>query len=230
MGTVLITGANRGVGLNLARQYLARGDKVLATARRPEAAKELAALAAGSGRLTILQVDVTDEASIAAAAKAAGDQVIDIVICNSGVMSDRGGISDPGHSAAEWQRVMMTNVAGPFLTARAFLPGLKRARAGKLALISSMMGSSELAGGTTLAYRASKAAVANLGINLAVGLKADGIAVGIYHPGWVSSDMGGASAPVTPEASAKGLIARIDKLSPATSGVFEDYLGKAYAF
>ena len=70
----------------------------------------------------MLAADVTDEASLAAAAKAAGAGAIDIVMCNAGIMSSRGGIADPGHDAAEWQRVLMTNVAGPFLTARAFLP------------------------------------------------------------------------------------------------------------
>lgn len=226
MATVLITGANRGIGLALARCYATRGDTVIGTARKPEAATGLKALP----QATVLAVDVADEASVMAAARAAGDRAIDIVICNAGIMSSRGGIADAGHDSAEWQRVLMTNVAGVFFTARAFLPHLKRAKAGKLALMSSMMASSTLANGQVLAYRASKAAVANLGANLATELKGTGIAVGIYHPGWVSSDMGGPSAPVTPEASAKGLIDRIDRLSLDTTGVFEDFQGKPYAF
>lgn len=230
MTTVLITGANRGVGLALARVYAGRGFDVIATARRPETAKELAALSGSSGKVVVLQADVTNEASLAAAAQAIAKRAVDIVICNSGVMSNRGGIEAPGNDAADWNRVLATNVTGVFLSARVFMPNLKRAKAGKLALMSSMMASSELAAGNALGYRASKAAVANLGANLAVELKPAGIAVGIYHPGWVSSDMGGPSAPVTPEASAKGLVQRIDTLSLATTGVFEDYLGKPYAF
>lgn len=230
MTTVLITGANRGVGLALTRTYLERGVEVVGVARAPTASPALKTMTAGSGKLTLLAADVTDEAALAAAARALGDRALDIVICNAGVMSNRGGVEAPGNDAADWQRVMMTNVVGVFLTARAFMPQLKRAKAGKLALMSSMMASSELAAGNALGYRASKAAVANLGANLAVELKAAGIAVGIYHPGWVSSDMGGATAPVTPDASAKGLAERIDKLSLKTTGVFEDYLGKPYAF
>jgi NAD(P)-dependent dehydrogenase (short-subunit alcohol dehydrogenase family) len=230
MATVVITGANRGIGLAMTRHYASRGDRVIALTRDPAASTELAQIAKGSTAIGIHAADVTDEASLAAAAKAAGATAVDIVVCNAGIMSSRGGLAAPGYDAAEWQRVLMTNVAGPFFTARAFLPGLKKAKAGKLAIISSMMGSSTQASGNVYGYRASKAAAANLGANLAVELKGLGIAVGIFHPGWVSSDMGGASAPVTPAASAKGLVARIDTLSLATSGVFEDFQGQPYAF
>ncbi len=230
MATVLITGANRGVGLALARTYAARGDHVIALVRNAGAAPEFDALATGTGAVQVLTADVTSEAALAAAAKATAGTAIDIVICNAGIMSSRGGIADPGHDGAEWARVLAANVTGPFLTARAFLPNLRQAKSGKLAFISSMMGSSTQASGSVLAYRASKAAVANLGLNLSVELKSIGIAVGIYHPGWVSSDMGGPTAPVTPQASAEGLSKRIDKLSLATTGVFEDYVGKPYSF
>ncbi len=230
MTTVLITGANRGLGLALVQNYLEQGANVVGVARKPTASPGFKGLAAGGDRLTLLSADVTDEAALAAAARALGDRAVDIVICNAGIMSNRGGIDASGNDAADWTRVLSTNVTGAFLSARAFMPALRRAKNGKLAFISSMMASSELAAGNALGYRASKAAVANLGANLAVELKPAGIAVGIYHPGWVSSDMGGASAPVTPDASAKGLVDRIGKLSLKTTGVFEDYLGKPYAF
>lgn len=230
MATVVITGANRGIGLAMTRHYASRGDNVIALARNPGASTELTQLAKSSTAIDIHAADVTDETSLAAAANAVGASAIDIIVCNAGIMSSRGGLTGQGYDAAEWQRVFMTNVAGPFFTARTFLPGLKKAKAGKIAIISSMMGSSTQASGSVYGYRASKAAAANLGANLAVELKPMGIAVGIYHPGWVSSDMGGASAPVTPAASAKGLVARIDTLSLATTGVFEDYQGKPYAF
>jgi|LNFM01.2.fsa_nt_gb NAD(P)-dependent dehydrogenase (short-subunit alcohol dehydrogenase family) len=231
MTTVLITGANRGVGLALVRTYLDQGAEVVGVIRHPEAAAEVQKCAAAAkGQLTLLGADVTDEVALAAAARTLGNRPVDIVICNAGVMSNRGGIEAPDNDAADWNRVLTTNVLGVYLAARAFMPHLRRAQGGKLALMSSMMASSALAAGNALGYRASKAAVANLGANLAVELKPAGIAVGIYHPGWVSSDMGGASAPVTPEASAKGLADRIGKLSLQTTGVFEDYLGKPYAF
>ena len=230
MTTILLTGANRGIGLAMTRFLAARGDTVIATARTPGKAAELATLATTTGRVEIHALDVTDEAACARVAAALGPRVIDVLIVNAGVMGSRGGIADPGHDAAEWQHVMATNVAGAYFTARAFLPHVARAKTGRIAFLSSMMGSSSTASGTALAYRASKAAVANLGRNLSVDLKPKGIAVGIYHPGWVSTDMGGAAAPVTPADSAAGLIARIDRLSLATTGVFEDYRGQPYAF
>lgn len=229
MARILVTGANRGIGLQLASHFLARGDEVVAVVRNPTAASELQQCPGAKSKLTLLAADVTDENALAAAAAKLGNKPLDVVICNAGVMSSRGGLADHGHDAAEWQRIMLINVGGVFFTARAFLPQLKQAK-GKLAILSSMMGSSAMASGNVYAYRASKAAAANLGANFAVELKPASIAVGIYHPGWVSSDMGGASAPVTPDASAKGLVDRIGKLSMKTTGVFEDYLGKPYAF
>jgi NAD(P)-dependent dehydrogenase (short-subunit alcohol dehydrogenase family) len=230
MTAILVTGANRGIGLALVEHYLERGDDVIATARDTSSAVELTDLASRISRLTVVACDVTGEASLAAAAKVAGSRAIDVLVCNAGVMSSRGGINDPGHDAAEWSAILMANTAGVFLTARTFMPHVKRAKAGKIAVISSMMGSSAQANGSVYAYRASKAAATNIGLNLAVELRPDGIAVGIYHPGWVSTDLGGRTAPVTPEASAKGLVQRIDKLTLASSGIFEDYLGKPYAF
>lgn len=230
MATVLITGANRGVGLNLATHFAERGDRVIATARAPQGAKALAALKERTGRVEVVPLDVTDEAATRQLATSLGSTAIDIVLCNAGIMSSRGSIEDAGHDADEWARVLATNVTGPFLAARYFLPHLKRAKAGKLAIISSIMGTSAEASGTVLAYRVSKAAVANLGLNLSAALKPMGVAVGIYHPGWVSTDMGGKSAPVTPQESAKGLVARIDHLSLASTGVFEDYRGTRFAF
>ena len=142
------------------------------------------------------------------------------------MLRGRGGLDDPAYSAADWQASLMTNVAGPFLTVRAFHPVLKRAKAAKIAIISSVMASSERAPGGAYSYRASKAAASNLAANLAKGLASDGIAVGALHPGWVRTDMGGSSADIDAKDSAAGLLARFDALGIATSGVFEDYQGK----
>jgi NAD(P)-dependent dehydrogenase (short-subunit alcohol dehydrogenase family) len=230
MTRVLISGANRGIGLAMVRRLVTRGDEVVALCRDPARATDLTNLSKSSARLTVLSVDVTDERALSEAAVSLRGSSLDVVVCNAGVMSERGGIDSPGNTAADWQRVLAVNVIGAFLTARTFLPALRKAPAGKLAFISSMMASSALAAGGTLGYRASKAAVANLGANLAAELKPAGIAVGIYHPGWVSTGMGGPTAPVTPDASAAGLIERFDRLSLRTTGVFEDYLGKPYVF
>jgi NAD(P)-dependent dehydrogenase (short-subunit alcohol dehydrogenase family) len=233
MATILVTGASRGIGLALTRHYASRGDTVIAAARAPKTSTGLSALVAnkaGNSKVEPIALEVTDEAQLKRLAETLAGRPIDIAICNAGIMSSRGGIEAAGHDAAEWQRVLMTNVAGVFLTARAVLPNLELANGGKLAVISSMMGSSRQATGDTLAYRVSKAAAANLGLNLSADLKSKGIAVGIYHPGWVSSDMGGSSAPVTPADSAAGLVDRIDRLSISTTGVFEDYRGQPYTF
>lgn len=227
--TTLITGANRGIGLALARLAAERGDRVFAAARRPGAALALTELARTRRSLSVLNIDVTDPEEMAAAA-AAVRSPIDLLICNAGQYVARGGMEDPEYTYDAWHTVMMTNVAGVFFTIRAFLPRLKRAAAPKIAVVSSIMASSERAPGGSYCYRASKAAATNLARNLAVDLREQGIAVGAYHPGWVRTDMGGPNADIEVEESAKGLMQRFDALSLETTGVFEDYRGQAIPF
>lgn len=224
MVTVLITGAGRGIGLALARVYAARGDTVFGTARVPDTASDLKALS-----VNVHPLDVTDEASQAALSKALAGRPIDILIANAGVLSARGGIEDAANTADMWASLFATNVAGVFFTARALAPNVIAAK-GRIAIISSRMGSSERAGGNTYAYRASKAAASNLAANLAVELKPKGVAVASYHPGWVKTDMGGSGADIDVVASARGLVTRIDALSLATSGAFDSYDGTRIAY
>ena len=227
--TILITGANRGIGLAMARAAAARGDAVLATVRSEAAAAPLDALRAGGGDVTCFTLDVTDPARAADLAREIGDRALDLLVCNAGALEGRGGLADPAYTREAFERVLMVNVAGPFFTVRALLPHLTRAR-GKVAVISSSMGTSSRPRGDGYLYRASKAAATNLAMNLAVELKPAGVAVGAYHPGWVRTDMGGDGADITPEQSAAGLLARFDALSLETSGVLEDYLGQPLAF
>ena len=124
----------------------------------------------------------------------------------------------------------MTNVAGVFFSARAFLAQLEAELPGKIAVVSSVMASQARAPGGAYIYRASKAAATNVARNLAAELKSRGIAVGAYHPGWVRTDMGGGAADIDVGESADGLLARFDALSMATTGVFEDYRGQAIPF
>ena len=228
--TTLITGANRGIGLAMARLATTRGDLVLAAARRPGAALALADLARRNRNVSVLNLDVTDPEEMAAAAAALEDAPIDLLICNAGQYLARGGLDDPEYTYDAWHTMMMTNVAGIFFTVRALLTRLVQAAEPKIAIVSSIMASSEQAPGGSYIYRASKAAATNLARNLAVDLKQQGIAVGAYHPGWVRTDMGGSSATVDVEESAKGLMQRFDALSLATTGVFEDYRGEAIPF
>ena len=226
MVTVVITGAGRGIGLELARVYADRGDTVIGTVRAPDKAGELRKLGAS---VTVLPLDVTDEASHAALARALAGRPIVILIANAGVLDARGGLDDPANSTAMWTAMLATNVMGVFFTARALASNVATAK-GRIAIISSRMGSSERAGGNTYAYRASKAAASNLAANLAVELKPKGVAVGSYHPGWVKTAMGGSGADIEPATSARGLVARIDALTLATSGTFETYDGARIAY
>jgi NAD(P)-dependent dehydrogenase (short-subunit alcohol dehydrogenase family) len=220
---ILVAGASRGIGLELVRQAAARGDRATGTARREDG---LARIEEAGGRA--LRLDVTDEAALSAAG-AAFEGDLDLLVCNAGIFRGRGGIGAEASGADAWADVLMTNVAGAFLTVRAFLPRVEAAR-GRIAIISSVMGSSGRAWGGSYLYCASKAAATNLACNLARELAGRGIAVGAYHPGWVRTDMGGQGAAISPEESARGLLARFDRLSPETSGVFEDYRGQPIPF
>ena len=218
--TILICGASRGIGLEMARQAKARGNRVIATVRGDTAALEDIAD-------QVLKCDVTDEAALANVADAVGD--INLLVVNAGVYRGRGGIDADDMGANAWAEVLMTNVAGPFLAVRALLPKIK-APGGRIAILSSIMASSADAPGGSYIYRSSKAGATNVARNLAVELAPRGIAVGAYHPGWVRTDMGGPSAAVSVEDSAAGLLTRFDALGPETSGVFEDYRGQAIPF
>ena len=220
--TLLIAGASRGIGLEMARQAKARGDTVIAMLRSAASAQALEGIAD-----QVLIAGVTDEAALEnAAAELESD--VDILVCNAGVYRGRGGIDADDMGSDAWSETLMTNVAGPFFVTKAFLPRLKPS--GKVVIVSSKMGSSARAPGGGYIYRSSKAAATNLACNLAAELKPKGIAVGSYHPGWVRTDMGGSAADISAEESAAGLLSRFDALSLETTGVFEDYAGEEIPF
>ena len=213
---VLVTGASRGIGAALVAGFRAAGDAVTGASRHP-----------GPGDLAL---DVTDPASHAALAQSLDGVALDILVCNAGTYPDRGQRIDGGFPAAMWAEALATNVTGVFLTIQTLLPNLRAAGQAKIAIISSQMGASTKADGGSYIYRASKAAVTNLGQNLASDLRAEGISVGIYHPGWVKSDLGTWEAEITADASAKGLIDRIGALSVRTTGCFETWDGRVHRF
>jgi NAD(P)-dependent dehydrogenase (short-subunit alcohol dehydrogenase family) len=229
MANVLITGANRGIGLALTRAFLAHGDKVIAAQRASKAGGELAALQKESGRVDILILDVANEASVAKAAASLKGTPIDILVNNAAVLNSYGGIEDPAHNEAAWRDVLMTNVAGSYLVAAHFLPNLKLSRQARLIFITSGMSSLSEAEGGAYPYRASKAAVNSITRNLAHDLKGDGISVAAFDPGWVRTDMGGANASISAETSAAGLLKQILALSPKTTGAIETYAGEKVA-
>jgi NAD(P)-dependent dehydrogenase (short-subunit alcohol dehydrogenase family) len=218
MATCLVTGASRGVGAALVLAAAARGDVALGTARQPHPA--------------LLPLDVTDPAAHRRLAEVLSGRAIDVLVCNAGVYPDRAERLDGGYPAAMWAEAFAVNVTGAFLTVQALVPNLRAAVAAsgiaRVALISSQMGSTTRAPGGSYIYRASKAALVNLGRNLAADLKREGIAVGIYHPGWVRTHMGGAGAEIDAATAAAGLLARIDALTVATTGCFETWDGRAH--
>ena len=213
--TIFITGASRGIGEGLADHYRRAGHEVIGTSRSPTAD---------------ITLDVARPADHRAMADAVGDRAIDLLICNAGVYLDKGDSIEDGYGADLWASSFATNVTGVFLTVQALLANLRRGNTPKIAIIASQMGSSERAPGGSYIYRASKAAAINLGRNLAVDLRSDGIAVGVYHPGWVQTDMGGGSADITVDASVEGLAARFEALSLESTGCFETWDGRAHPF
>ncbi|WP_170358229.1 SDR family oxidoreductase [Ruegeria arenilitoris] len=210
---LVITGANRGIGRALAECYRGRGDTVTGTARDDSAD---------------IRLDVTDPAQQAQMARKLDGQPVDLLICNAGVYLDKGQTID-GYPAEMWGQTFAANVTGVFLTIQSLLPNLRAAR-GKIAIISSQMASHTRAPGGSYIYRASKAAVLNLGRNLAVDIKDDGISVGIYHPGWVQTDMGGQAADITVSQAVAGLTERFDALSLDSTGCFETWDGQSHPY
>ncbi|WP_299623715.1 SDR family NAD(P)-dependent oxidoreductase [uncultured Tateyamaria sp.] len=211
---IVITGATRGIGAGLAAHYRDAGHQVTGTGRSAGAEMTL---------------DVTQPADHAAMATALAGQPIDLLVCNAGVYLDKGADLETGYAPDLWAQSFAANVTGVFLTIQSLLPHLRAADAPKIAIISSQMASHTRAPGGSYIYRASKAAVLNVGRNLAADL-AGQVAVGIYHPGWVQTDMGGAEAAITVDESVAGLVARFAALSHETTGVFETWDGQPHAY
>ncbi|THD80999.1 MAG: SDR family oxidoreductase [Phenylobacterium sp.] len=225
MTTVLVTGANRGIGLEFVRQYAGEGAEVLACCRDPAGAGELAALAAArGGRVRVLALDVADAGSIAALKAALDGQAIDILVNNAGISGPRRQSADEIDGEG-WLETFRVNTLAPVLVAQALHANLKAGTEKKLAAITSQLGSIAGNSGGRYAYRSSKAALNDVMRGLSRDWAGEGILVGIYHPGWVQTDMGGAGAPVTPAQSVRGLRQRIAELTPAISGAFRDYAG-----
>ncbi len=227
MTRYLITGANRGLGLEFVRQLLARGDSVVACCREPDAAKELRALAADAGdRLTLLPLDVADADAIAALpGKLPG--AVDVLVNNAGIAAEAEVFGE--FDAATMARVLQVNSIAPMLLTQALTPLLeKQGKQPKVVCITSVLGSITQAEGLSfgLSYGMSKAAL-NMGVKkLASELKRRGVALVALHPGWVQTDMGGKGATLRPEESICGMLAVIDKLSTADNGRYLTYEGK----
>lgn len=227
MSTVLITGANRGLGLEFARQYAADGWKVYAASRAPAEASALQDLAAASGgRIEVMALDVRDTASVGAAAAKLAGVAIDLLLNNAGVGSPKGQKLGSLDYAA-WQRVLDTNTLGPMRVTEAFLGNLEQGSQKKVVTITSKMGSIDDNGsGGSYAYRSSKAAVNMVVKSLSIDLADRGITCIVVHPGWVRTDMGGPGGLISPEQSIAGIRKLIAGLAPADAGKFFNYDGQ----
>jgi NAD(P)-dependent dehydrogenase (short-subunit alcohol dehydrogenase family) len=206
MPTVLITGANRGIGLEFARQYAAAAWEVIATARR--SSPELEAL-----HVEVESLDLSDPDAIAGFAV---DRSLDLFIANAGTSQPME--TDGADNARDWQAMMMVNAIAPYQLGRALLA--RRASGGKMIAISSGMGSIARNSGGWVPYRTSKAAL-NMGwSSLALEARGRGVACVLLSPGWVKTRMGGAGAEITPEESVSDMRGLIDQLTLDDSGKF----------
>ena len=221
MPTLLITGANRGLGLEFARQYAAEGWTVIAGCRRPDEAADLRALQG----VEVHAVDVAEATEVASFRAAVGERPLDLVIANAGVYGGdaQGKLADIDFAA--WANTLAVNTLGPLRIAAAFADNLAAAK-GKLVGLTSQLGSIAESSGGLYAYRSSKAGLNAAFRSAAIELKPRGVTAMVMHPGWVQTDMGGSAAPVTPEASIRGMRAVIAALSLEDAGTFRAFDGR----
>lgn len=217
--SILITGANRGIGDALATAWQNSGETVIRAARNSPGMEPL---------------DVADPDSIRQLVKRLDGRAVSTLVCNAGVSLDKYDTLETGFAPELWAQSFAVNVTGVFLMVQALLPNLRASllagSAPKIAIIASQMGSQQSPAGNRFIYRSSKAAVINLGRNLAVSLESEGISVGIYHPGWVATDMGGDTADLTLAEAIPGLRQQIDELQLADTGCFRSWDGADCVF
>jgi NAD(P)-dependent dehydrogenase (short-subunit alcohol dehydrogenase family) len=233
MPSILVTGANRGLGLEFVRQYAADGWRVYACCRDPGASPALRDLAAGSGgRVSVHTLSIGDAASVKALAGGLKGQPIDILLNNAGTYGLKGfaegGMQAQAFGSMEydgWEHAFAINTMAPLRLIEALIDNVAASDQKKIFTISSSMGSIAAPPGGHLAYGSTKAAVNFVMTTLALELRGKGVTVMSLHPGWVETDMGGATAPLKPSESIAGLKAVMNGASLATSGQFVGWDG-----
>ena len=225
MATVLITGTNRGIGLEFAKQFIARGDTLLATCRDIASATELDRLKVNNEKLQIFELDVSSQESMESLPEKLEGQAIDIFINNAGVYGPRD--SEFGNvSTGEWAKVFQINAKAPMILTQLLIENLHDGFEKKLIYISSKMGSiDDNKGGGSYVYRSSKAALNAVAKSIAVDLGNSGYSVAVLHPGWGQTDMGGPNALIDTGTSVSNMINVIDNLNTQNSGSFFNYDG-----
>lgn len=227
MPTVLITGANRGLGLEFARQYAGDGWRVIATCRDPGGAADLKEL---DGDVRVLEMDVTNDASVGKTRDSLDGEDIDLLINNAGIYGQRDMTPD-NVDYDTWANVMTINTMAPLRVAAAFKGNLLAGHLKTIITLSSILGSIDTSHpNKDYIYRSSKAAVNMVMKTLSAEWEDEGFRVVLFHPGWVQTDMGGPKAPVTPEESISGMRAVIAGLTDADNGKFYTYDGSPMAW
>lgn len=227
MSTILVTGANRGLGLEFCRQYGESGWRVLACCRKPAEARALNTLADRLPDLSVYALDVADFDHIDALASQLAGETIDVLLLNAGLYGDT---ADTGFGALDyrrWTEILAVNTQAPVKMAEAFLPHVARSQRKLIAPITSLMGSmGDNRGGGSILYRSSKAGLNAAMKSLSIDLRPRGIGILILHPGWVKTDMGGSQAPTEASESIAGMIRVIDHFRIEDSGRFLNFRGE----
>jgi NAD(P)-dependent dehydrogenase (short-subunit alcohol dehydrogenase family) len=224
MSTVLITGAARGLGLDFTHQYAAKGWTIHACVRDHEALKGI------DGDIHPHRLEVTDYDAVNSLAKELSAEAIDLLICNAGIGGERGSAPLGAVDPAAWRQIFEVNTLAPLMMAQAFVEHVARSTERKLIAISSILGSIANNTGSRYIYRASKTAL-NMEWNcLAKDLAPRGIICVALHPGWVQTDMGGSTAPLTIDQSVPPMVKTIAALKPSDNGRFLQYDGKELAW
>ncbi|MBM3515492.1 MAG: SDR family oxidoreductase [Alphaproteobacteria bacterium] len=232
MPTVLITGANRGLGLEFVRQYCEAGWNVIATCRDPKTAGDLAALDQKYPSLNVHALDVADFGAIDRLAADLKGRPIDVLLNNAGIFGPKPlGDNDPrqtfGHmDYGIWAQVLRINTMAPMKMAEAFIDHIAASKQKKFVAISSIEGSIARAKGRIYAYKTSKTALNMVIKNLAMDLAPRGVITAAFCPGWVKTRMGGDTAPLEAPPSIAGIRRVVDELTPENSGRFWLYTGE----
>lgn len=234
--TVLITGSNRGIGLELARVYAERGWNVIATCRTPSQATDLQAIAAEYDNVVIEELDVTDDEEIAALAEKYEGKPIDVLLNNAAIPGDRDKQKFGSLDYDLFEKVIKVNVHGPLKMAEAFIANVEASDQKKIINISSTQGSlSSTVGnrGNSFFYKSSKSALHMVTRIMSIEMKDRGITVGLVSPGWVDTNFGGMpSMPgmITPQESAQSVVAVIDDYNLDKSGLLLSHKGEVEAW
>jgi NAD(P)-dependent dehydrogenase (short-subunit alcohol dehydrogenase family) len=229
VSTILITGAARGIGFELARQYASAGDRVYATCRSPEKAVRLNVLAAASGgTLTVHRMDVGDSRSVQACAAEIGASPIDVLINNAGVWGGLDTQTFQNMDYDNWAHELNVMAMGPFRVIQAFMPQVLAGQQKKIVTISSQTGAHAYDHVIGYSYASAKAAVNRLMTGLATEFRDQGVIIVPLHPGWVKTEMAGEVADIHPHESAEGVRRVIAGMTLNDTGTFLKWTGDVH--